>query len=103
MQMMNILNELRVYIDDKNYNTDTADLLVKGLANTTRLNVTIYILSGENGRAETHRPPDGNTDHCVETALLLAFTAIVSSRWASKRKPGYRLGFRVTIRNPTTS
>ena len=50
-------------------NTDTADLLVDGLANALKLDITIYIVSGENVRKETHSPRYGTIDHCIEVAL----------------------------------
>ena len=64
-----ILSDLSTYIEDKNYNTDTADLLVDGIANAMRLEITIYVVGGENVRKETHSPRDGNIDHCIEVAL----------------------------------
>ena len=63
-----ILGDLSSYIEDNNYNTDTSDLLVDGLANALKLDITIYMVGGENVRKETHSPRDGNIDHCIEVA-----------------------------------
>ena len=64
-----ILGDLSSYIEDKNYNTDKADLLVDGPANTLKIDITIYMVGVENVRKETHSPRDGSIDHCIEVAL----------------------------------
>ena len=38
---LDILGDLSSYIEDNNYNTDTADLLVDGLANALKLDITV--------------------------------------------------------------
>ena len=64
-------------------NTDTADLLVDGLANALKLDITIYIVGGENVRKETHSPRDGNIDH--SPAFMVLVSAIVFSQLNSSR------------------